>query len=115
MLPLNLRSRLALSLPIVAGAIAMLWYEKFFAHHPGVSVLLLIVPIAFVAAILGSLAAIAATVCATLAAPFFLYEPLYSWRIANVLGLSDLFWFDLLSLLTIKCVIEFAKKDVRSR
>ena len=88
---------------------AILWYEKLFAQHPGVSVLLLIVPIALVAVTLGSLAAIAATVWVTIAAPFFLYEPLYSWRIANALGLSDLFWFDLLSLLTIKCVVELRR------
>ena len=105
MLNVSIALRLILSLAVVVAITLLLWYEKAVAHQSGILIFFYLIPIVFVAAVFGSIPAIVAIIVATVFAPMLLYEPLYSWHVADSLGWSDLFWFDLLGLAAIKCTV----------
>lgn len=72
-----------------------------------------LLPIALLAILFGSLPAMLSTLAALLCASFFLYEPIYSFAIANTLGLGDLICFVLLALIGIKCTVELTRPITR--
>jgi len=109
MLDLAAALRSASCVALTVAVTASLWYEKDVAHQAWISIFLYLVPIVLIAASFGTFPAIVAMITVTASAPFLLYEPLYSWRIASPLGGIDIFWFDLLALAAIKCIVELLR------
>jgi K+-sensing histidine kinase KdpD len=99
----------AVTLAVVAAVTAILLYFKLAGigpHHP---VFFYLLPIALVAILLGSwpatLFALAAIVCGA----FFLYDPIYSLRVADPMEYGDLICFAVLALMAVKCTVELLR------
>jgi K+-sensing histidine kinase KdpD len=93
---------------LIVGAVvtATLLYFKLAGvgpHHP---VFFYLLPIALVAIMFGSAPAIMFAVTAIPCGAFFLYDPVYSFRITNPLELGDLICFSMLALIGVKCTVE---------
>ncbi len=89
----------AVSLAVVAAVTAILWYVKLprvGPHHP---VFFYLLPIALVAVLYGSRPAMLCAVAAICCAAFFLYDPIYSFHVANRLEFGDLVCFAVLALI----------------
>lgn len=99
----------AVTLAVGAAVTAILLYFKLAGvgpHHP---VFFYLLPIALVAILLGSwpatLLALAAIVCGA----FFLYDPIYSLRVADPMEYGDLICFAVLALMAVKCTVELLR------
>jgi K+-sensing histidine kinase KdpD len=99
----------AVSAALVSAVTAVLWYAKQAAmgvHHP---VFFYLLPLALVAMLyggrLGLLCAVAAAACST----FLLYDPVYSFAIANPREWGDLICFAVLAVMTVKCTRELMR------
>jgi K+-sensing histidine kinase KdpD len=93
---------------LIVGAVvtATLLYFKLAGvgpHHP---VFFYLLPIALVAIMFGSAPATMFAVTAIPCGAFFLYDPVYSFRITNPLELGDLICFSMLALIGVKCTVE---------
>ena len=96
----------AVSLVIVATVTAILWYVKQAAlapHHP---VFFYLFPITLVAVLYGIRPAILCAITEILLAAFFLYDPIYSFQVANRLEFGELVCFAVLASIAAKCVVE---------
>ncbi|MGD0076732.1 MAG: DUF4118 domain-containing protein [Candidatus Binataceae bacterium] len=103
----------AVMLAVVAVVTAILWYVKLAGvgpHHPVFSYLL---PIALVAMLYGSVPAMLCTVIATVCAAFFLYDPIYSFSVANRLEYGDLICFTVLALIGVKCTVKLLRPTAK--
>jgi K+-sensing histidine kinase KdpD len=99
----------AVTLAILAVVTAILWSAKTAAvgpHHP---VFFYLLPVALVAILYGSVAATSCTVAAALCSAFFLYDPVFSFAVANPLEYGDLICFIALALMAIKCTAELLR------
>jgi K+-sensing histidine kinase KdpD len=102
----------AVSLAMLIVVTAILWWVKFALpgalHHP---VFFYLVPTAILAMVYGvidgALFAVAAFVCSA----FLLYDPIYSFRVADVHALGELFWFLITALVGVKCVEELRRRS----
>jgi len=99
----------AISAAVVSLLTAVLWYAKQAAmgvHHP---VFFYLLPLAVLAILYGSrqglLCAVAAVACST----FFLYDPAYSFAIANPREWGDQICFAVLAIMTVKCTRELMR------
>jgi len=93
----------------VAAVTTILLYFKLAGvgpHHP---IFLYLLPIALVAILFGSLPATLFAVAATLCSAYFLYDPIYSFQIANPRELGDLVCFTVLALMAVKCTFELLR------
>jgi K+-sensing histidine kinase KdpD len=103
----------AVALAVVAVLTAILWYAKLAGigpHHP---VFVYLLPIALLALVFGGAPAVLSTIVATLCGAFFLYEPIYSFNIANALEWGDLICFVVLALIGVKCTVELSRPGAR--
>jgi K+-sensing histidine kinase KdpD len=103
----------AVALAVVAVVTAILWYARNAGvgpHHP---VFVYLLPIALLALVLGSASAMLSIIAATLCGAFFLYEPIYSFNIANTLEWGDLICFVVLGLIGVKCTVELSRPGTR--
>jgi K+-sensing histidine kinase KdpD len=103
----------AVTLAVVAAVTAALWYIKLAGvgpHHP---VFVFLLPIALIAILYGSMPAMLCAVCAGLCAMFFLYDPIYSFRVANRLEYGDMICFAGLALIGVKCTIELLRPTAK--
>ena len=94
---------------LVAAVTAILLYCKLAGigpHHP---IFFYLLPIAFVALIYGHLPATLFAVTATLCGAYFLYDPIYSFQVANRLEIGDLICFSVLALMAVKCTFELLR------
>jgi K+-sensing histidine kinase KdpD len=100
---------MAVALAVASGVTAILWLVKMSAVSPHHLVFFYLLPIALVAVVYGSrpamLCAMAATVCAT----FFLYDPIYSFYVANPLEMGELVCFTGLALIGAKCTADLLR------
>jgi K+-sensing histidine kinase KdpD len=99
----------AVTLVIVAAVTAILLYFKLAGvgpHHP---VFFYLLPITLVAILLGSAPATMFAIAAIPCGAFFLYDPVYSFRITNPLELGDLICFSMLALIAVKCTVELLR------
>jgi K+-sensing histidine kinase KdpD len=99
----------AATLAVLAIVTAILWSAKTAAvgpHHP---VFFYLLPVAFVAILYGSVAATLAAIAAALCSAFFLYDPVYSFAVANPLEYGDLICFIALALMAVKCTAELLR------
>jgi K+-sensing histidine kinase KdpD len=96
----------AVTLTVVAAVTALLWYGKLAGvgpHHP---VFVYLMPIALVAILYGSRPAVLSAIAAIMCSAFFLYDPIYSFEVANRLEYGDLICFAVLALFGVKCTAE---------
>lgn len=104
-------ARVAVSLGIVGIATAVLVYLKLVTaglHHP---IFVYLPLIALMALALGSTAALSGAAAAIAAAAYFLYDPAYSFAVANTLEIGDLLWFALLAVIAIKCTRALSRRS----
>jgi K+-sensing histidine kinase KdpD len=99
----------AVALAIVSVVTAVLWLIKLDAVGPQHLVFFYLLPTALVAVLYGSLPAMLCAVLATVCAAFFLYDPLYSFHVANPLELGELGCFAGLALIGAKCTAELLR------
>jgi K+-sensing histidine kinase KdpD len=93
----------AVSLCSVGIVTSVLFYLKLATtglHHP---IFVYLPLIALVAMVYGSAAALIGAAAAVACATFFLYEPAYSFAVANGLEVGDLLWFALLAVIVTRC------------
>jgi K+-sensing histidine kinase KdpD len=110
---------IAVSLGIVFTVTAALLYFKLAMtglHHP---IFVYLPLVALLAMAYGSVAALIAASAAIACSAYFLYDPPYSFAVANGLEVGDLLWFALLAVVAIKCARALmrpsSKPDVKSR
>jgi K+-sensing histidine kinase KdpD len=104
---------LAVTVAIVAAITALLWYSRVSGvgpHHPVFAYLL---PIALVAVVFGSAPGVWSAAIAIACAAYFLYDPVYSFHVANRLEFGDLICFAMLALITVKCTVELSRPAER--
>ncbi len=97
------------TLVIVALVTAVLFYCKLVGigpHHP---IFFYLLPIALVALLYGSVPATLFAILAALSGAYFLYDPVYSFQIANRLEVGDLICFSVLALMAVKCAFELLR------
>ena len=70
---------------------------------------LYLLPIALIAFLFGSMPATLFAVTAIFCSTFFLYDPVYSFRVANSREFGDLICFTILALMTVKCTVELLR------
>jgi K+-sensing histidine kinase KdpD len=99
----------AVALALVSVVTAVLWLIKLDAVGPQHLVFFYLLPTALVAVLYGSLPAMLCAVLATVCAAFFLYDPLYSFHVANPLELGELGCFAGLALIGAKCTAELLR------
>lgn len=97
---------IALVFAVVAAVTAVLWFIRISAVGPQHLVFFYLLPIALVATLHGSLAAMLYGIAATLCAAFFLYDPLYSFYVTSPLDVGELVCFIGLALIAAKCAAD---------
>jgi K+-sensing histidine kinase KdpD len=103
--------RIATSLGIIGVATGVLLYFKLATaglHHP---IFVYLPLIALLSLAFGSVAALSGAAAAIAAAAYFLYDPSYSFAIANRLEVGDLLWFALLSVIAVKCTRALSRRS----
>jgi K+-sensing histidine kinase KdpD len=103
--------RIAASLGIVGGATAVLVYLRLTdigLQHP---IFVYLPLIALLALAFGSVAALSGAAAAIAAAAYFLYDPAYSFAVANTLEIGDLLWFALLAVIVVKCTRALSRRS----
>ncbi len=97
------------TLAVVTAVTAILLYFKVAGvgpHHP---VFFYLLPIALVAILLGSRPATLFAAAAIMCGAFFLYDPIYSLRVADPMEYGDLICFAVLALMVVKCTVELLR------
>jgi K+-sensing histidine kinase KdpD len=103
----------AISLAVMAAVTAVLWYAQMAGigpHHP---VFFYLLPIVLVAILYGSRAAVLCAAVAMMCSAFFLYDPIYSFRVSGRLELGDLICFGVLALIGVKCTGELLRPPAK--
>lgn len=104
--------RIAVSLGIVGLATGVLVYCKLATavglHHP---IFIYLPLIALLALAFGSVAALSGAAAAIAAAAYFLYDPAYSFAVADRLEVGDLLWFALLAVIAVKCTRALSRRS----
>ena len=103
------------TLGIVALVTAILWQLKVSGVKTPHAVFFYLVPNAFVAVVLGSVEAMLFAIAATVCAAYFLYEPIYSFYVADPREAGELVCFIGLGLIGAKCVHELRRPQTPSR
>ena len=94
----------AVTLAVVAATTAVLLYFKLAGAGPHHPIFMYLLPIGLIAFLFGSMPATLFAVVAIFCSAFFLYDPVYSFRVANPREFGDLICFMILALMTVKCV-----------
>ena len=88
---------------IILTITAVLFYFKEAQHHHHL-VFLYLFPTALVAMIYGSVLSMLSAIFATLLAAFFLYDPIYSFYVADPREVGELILFAVMGLIGAKCI-----------
>jgi K+-sensing histidine kinase KdpD len=99
----------AFPLAVASAVTALLWYVRSGGNGPHHPVFFYLLPIVLVALLCGSLPALLCAVAAIVCAIFFLYDPLYSFSVANPLETGELICFAALALIAVKCMSELLR------
>ena len=105
---------LAVSLAIICLVTAALCYLRLAGaglRHP---VFFYLLPIALVAILYGRLPALLCASMATACAAYFLYDPVFSFHVANRLEIGDLAFFAMLALIGVKCTGELLRPEAKA-
>ena len=98
---------ISLSLAIIAAVTAALFYFK--DDDPRTDqhlVFFYLLPTAFVAILYGSAVSMLCAIAATLAAAFFLYDPIFSFYVSSPREVGELIFFSGTALIGAKCTAE---------
>lgn len=101
------------ALAIVAVVTVILWDFKF-ALSLRHLVYFYLLPTAMVAFFWGSIAAMFAAVLALMCAAFLLYDPIFSFYVADPLQVGELVSFAVLALLGSKCAAEILRPEAKN-
>jgi len=104
---------LAVSLVVVCLVTAILWYIKRSGLGPLHPVFFYLLPIALLTMLYGRLRALLCALLATLCSAFFLYDPIYSFSVANRLEVGDLVCFAVLALIGVQCTGELLRPPTK--
>jgi K+-sensing histidine kinase KdpD len=104
----------ALVLGVIAAVTALLWLIRVSAVGPHHLVFFYLLPIALIATLCGSRAAMLYGIAATLCAAFFLYDPLYSFYVTSPLDVGELVCFVAVALIGAKCAADLLQPLVAS-
>jgi K+-sensing histidine kinase KdpD len=99
----------AVALAVVAVVTAVLWLVKQTVGGEQHLVFFYLLPMALVAILYGSLPAMLCATAATVCAAFFLYDPIYSFYVADPLGWGELICFTGLALIGAKCTADLLR------
>ena len=99
----------AVTLAVVAATTAVLLYFKLVGAGPHHPIFLYLLPIALIAFLFGSRPATLFAIVAIFCSAFFLYDPVYSFHVANPREFGDLICFMMLALMTVKCAVELLR------
>ena len=102
----------AVALAVVSAVTAVLWVVRLESVGPQHLVFFYLLPTALIAVLYGSLPAMLCAIAATICAAYFLYDPLYSFSVANPLELGELFCFAGLALIGAKCTADLLRPPV---
>ena len=105
----------AVSLAMLIVVTATLWWARVAlpgtVNHP---VFFYLAPTAVLAMVYGvgegAVFAVAALICSA----FFLYDPVYSFYVSSVHALGELFWFLVIALLGVKCLVELRRQSEKT-
>ena len=103
----------AVALAVVAAATAVLWLVRQTVGGEQHLVFFYLLPMALVAILYGSLPAMLCAAAATVCAAFFLYDPIYSFYVADPLDLGELICFTGLALIGAKCTADLLRPAIR--
>lgn len=101
------------SLAMIAVVTAILWSARLAGigpHHP---VFFYLMPIAAIAILFGTLPAMLSAAVATASSAYFLYDPVYSFHVANTLEWGDLICFGVLASMGVKCTVDLLRPGSR--
>jgi len=99
----------AVALTVVSAVTAVLWLVKISSAGHQHLVFFYLLPIALVAVLHGTRPAMLCAVAATISAAFFLYDPQYSFYVANPLETGELICFTGLALIGAKCTADLLR------
>jgi len=99
---------LAVSLAIILVVTSVLFYFKNTQHQHHL-VFFYLFPTALVAMIYGSVLSMVCATLATLAAAFFLYDPIYSFYVSDPRDVGELILFAVTGLIGAKCTAELTR------
>jgi K+-sensing histidine kinase KdpD len=102
----------AVTLAVVAAVTAVLWLVKQTVGGEQHLVFFYLLPMALVAILYGTLPAMLCATAATVCAAFFLYDPIYSFYVADPLGWGELICFTGLALIGAKCMADLLQPIV---
>jgi K+-sensing histidine kinase KdpD len=91
------------SLAVVFGVTAVLWYLRLTSVNLHDPVFFYVLPVTVLAIAYGSGPAFLGVLAAFVCADYFLYEPFYTFDISSRVELGDLGCFSLLALSGVKC------------
>ena len=94
---------------LVAAVTAALILAKYLATRPQHLIFYYLLPTALVAALLGTRLAMLCAVTAAASAAFFLYDPIYSFRVASPVEGGELACFIGLALIGAKCTADLLR------
>jgi len=103
----------AVSLTVVSLVTAILWYVKLSGAGPLHPVFFYLLPIALLTMLYGRLAALLCAAAAMLCSAFFLYDPIYSFQVANRLEVGDLVCFAVLAVIGVQCTGELLRPPTK--
>jgi K+-sensing histidine kinase KdpD len=104
---------LAVSLTVISVVTAILWYSKLSGVGPLHPVFFYLLPISLLTMAYGRLAALLCAAGAMLCSAFFLYDPIYSFQVANRLEVGDLVCFAVLALIGVQCTGELLRPPTK--
>jgi len=97
--------------PADEGTSALVRLESVGPQH---LVFFYLLPTALIAVLYGSLPAMLCAIVAPLCAAYFLYDPLFSFYVANRLELGELFCFAVLALIGAKCTADLLRPAAKT-
>ena len=99
----------AVALAVVTLVTAVLWLVRHEAVGPQHLVFFYLLPTTLVAVLFGARSAMLCAVAATIAAAYFLYEPIYSFYVSKPVELGELICFAGLALIGAKCTADLLR------
>jgi K+-sensing histidine kinase KdpD len=97
------------SLAMLIVVTAFLWWVRralpTAINHP---VFFYLLPTALLAVLYGVIEGALFAVVAFICSAFLLYDPVYSFYVSSIRALGDLFWFLIVALVGVKCVVELS-------
>ena len=95
--------RVAVSLAVISLVTAVLWYFKRAGVGPLHPVFFYLLPVALLTIFCGRLPALLGASLAAACSAYLLYDPVYSFQVANRLEVGDLVCFGILAVIGVHC------------